>query len=362
MPAVSGSSGRLIVSGPKVADTARDYPGRVFEREELSYREAMDGFIATRRAVQDQEPPTAEVGVEEKRELRAVRRGLRGEEQRLREGRAQERERRRLVDGAWEGRQREYKEALAGLGEPKEKEGRERGLRRGALRAQHRAEWAERRRELARRREEDARWRQEREKLRERERAAGIVHVMAWIAILVIVDNCTRRCLGLPLFAMGAHVTAELVVAALAALLPKGLEYLISDGGSHFTADVLKELATARGFVRVPLAKHRAQSNGIAERFIETLKGWLAEKEWQTPPELGALLGGFLAHYNDRPHQGRELAGLSPNEYTARLAASILGRDIGAVVPPGAPVGSGRDACRGSPLLPEGEQPCRVAA
>jgi len=53
--------------------------------------------------------------------------------------------------------------------------------------------------------------------------------------VLVIVDNCTRRCLGLPLFVLGAHVTADLVVAALKALLPKELRYLIADGGTHFT-------------------------------------------------------------------------------------------------------------------------------
>jgi hypothetical protein len=28
------------------------------------------------------------------------------------------------------------------------------------------------------------------------------------------------------------------------------------------------------------------------------------------------LLAEFLVYYNDRPHQGAELAGLSPNEFT----------------------------------------------
>jgi len=53
--------------------------------------------------------------------------------------------------------------------------------------------------------------------------------VSAWIAVLVLVDNCTRRSLGLPLFAVGAHVTAEMVADALATLLPKGLAYLIAE-------------------------------------------------------------------------------------------------------------------------------------
>lgn len=233
--------------------------------------------------------------------------------------RGKERERRRLIDGAWEARRKEHRESLVRLTEAG---AREQGRRRAVLGAQYRAEWGQRHKELARRREEDASWRQERNQLREREQAAGIGQVMSWIAILVIVDNCTRRCLGLPLFAMGAHVTAELVVEALRSLLPKGLHYLIADGGTHFAAEVMKELTKAQGFVRVPLAKHRAQSNGIAERFIETLKGWLAANGWQTAPELEALLAEFLPYYNDRPHQGRELAGLSPNEYARRLAAA----------------------------------------
>ena len=50
VPAVSGSSGRLLVSRPKVLEEERTWPGKVFEREELSYTEAMDKFVALRLA------------------------------------------------------------------------------------------------------------------------------------------------------------------------------------------------------------------------------------------------------------------------------------------------------------------------
>lgn len=323
MPAVSGSSGRLIVSGPAVADGERDYPGRVFERQELSYRGAMDAFVRARQEAQGQESATGEEVGQGERQLKGLRRELRAEEQRLRVERGKERERCWLIDAAWKERRKEHREAVESVAGLTEVERQERGRRRAALLAQYRAEWHERHRDLAQRRERRARWQQERKRLRERQQGAGLVQVMAWIAILVIVDNCTRRCLGLPLFAMGAHVTAELVVDALKALLPKGLEYLIADGGQHFTADALKALAEGRGFVRVPLAKHRPQSNGIAERFVETLKDWLAKREWHTAEELQPLLSEFVTYYNDRPHQGLELAGLSPNEYTARLPARL---------------------------------------
>ncbi len=323
MPAVSGSSGRLVVSAPKAEGAKRSWPGQVFEHGELSYPEAMDQFVADREAAAAEPKPT-EAAAQEASERKVARRALRRESQRLRLSRAQERERRRLIDRAWKARQQEQQAAVAALAEPKPEKGRRRNKskERAALKAQKRAEWVQRREELARRRESDQRWREERQGLHQREEALGLGQAMVWIAVLVLVDNCTRKSLGLPLFTLGAHVTADLVVAALKVLLPKDLKYLITDGGTHFTAEVMKELAKAQGFVRVPLARHRPESNGIAERFIETLKGWLADKEWQTAEELQALLAELLAYYNDRPHQGRELAGLSPNEYAARKMAA----------------------------------------
>jgi len=59
-----------------------------------------------------------------------------------------------------------------------------------------------------------------------------------------------------------------------------------------------------QGFVRVPLPRHRPESNGIAERFVETPKVWLAGREWQTAEELRLLLLGFRAYYDDRPASG----------------------------------------------------------
>ena len=143
--------------------------------------------------------------------------------------------------------------------------------------------------------------------------------VTAWIAILVITDNCTRQCLGLPLFIAGSQLTAEMVVAALRVLLPADLQFLISDRGTHFAADVFQQFAKEAQFVHVVIARHRPQSNGIAERFVRTLKEWLADKAWQADQELLEFLHPFLLEYNDRPHQGLPVPGLSPNEYAKRI-------------------------------------------
>jgi transposase InsO family protein len=175
----------------------------------------------------------------------------------------------------------------------------------------------QRREQMQQRQQEDEHWRLEREQLRLR--ASQIPSLVAWIAILVVVDNCTRQSLGLPLFVTGAKVTAQMVVEALRQLLPTELQFLISDRGPQFTADLMKQLAAEKDFLHVVIARHRPQSNGIAERFVRTLKEWLADKSWQSVEELDLLLKQFQLEYNDRPHQGLPIPGLSPNEFAKRL-------------------------------------------
>jgi transposase InsO family protein len=143
--------------------------------------------------------------------------------------------------------------------------------------------------------------------------------VTAWIAILMITDNCTRQCLGLPLFIRRLACYCREVVAALRILLQANLHFLISDRGIHFTADVFQQLAKDAEFVHGVIARHRPQSNGIAERFVCTLKECLADKAWQSDKELLEFLDLFLLEYNDRPHQGLPIPGLSPNEFAKRI-------------------------------------------
>lgn len=115
------------------------------------------------------------------------------------------------------------------------------------------------------------------------------------MAILVITDNCTRQCLGLPLFVAGPHVTAEMVVEALRFLLPPELQFLISDRGPHFTATAFQQLAQQEDFIHVLIARHRPQSNGLAERFVRTLKEWLTNKSWSCATQLEQLITEFIA-------------------------------------------------------------------
>jgi len=295
-----------------------NWPGQVFEDEQMSYEEAMLKFVAASQAKEEGtelkeegENLTEQMSAKESRQL------LKKEEKQLQNERRQVREQRKLEDTAWKEirtKRKEQEEAYRSLNKTERREQRQ-------VKQAQDEQWSiirqQRRETLEKRNQEDAEWRQKRNSLRES--LSGLPVVTSWIAILVIVDNCTRRCLGLPLFVAGPKVTAEMVVEALRVLLPPELQFLISDRGIHFKADAFKMLMLSEEFIHVFIARHRPQSNGIAERFVRTLKEWLADKSWSDDQELAALLRQFLDEYNDRPHQGLSIPGLSPNEFANRI-------------------------------------------
>jgi len=295
---VSGSSGRLIVENTE--PKKKEWPGKVFENPQLSYEEAMLEFVAAsesrgRRLRSGDQPDES---------TRTVRRKLKLEDAQLRQERHQVRENRKLEDVAWKVmRANRKEEMLKGLIEPNAE--------------QWQAILAQRRAITEQRTSEDELWREKRLSLRER--LSDLPITTAWIAILVIVDNCSRQCLGLPLFVVGAKVTSEMVVEALRVLLPPELQFLISDRGLHFNSKTFEKLALNQDFIHVLIARHRPQSNGIAERFVRTLKEWLLDKSWVDVKEMSELLESFIDDYNDRPHQGLVVSGLSPNEFARRI-------------------------------------------
>ncbi len=224
---------------------------------------------------------------------------------------------RKAEDATWKAFRQQYRRELAAWQAlPKAQRRRQRPARE-ALQHNWLTAWEQRRSSLQVRLHEDAEWRAQRQQLRASALAA--FPLQTWLAILVMTDNCTRQCIGLPLFVAGSKVTAEMVVQALETLLPPELHYLISDQGVHFRTRILAQLAQKRDFIWLPVARHRAQSNGIAERFVRTLKEWLAGKSWQSPEELIVLLAEFIPEYNARPHQGLPIPGLSPDEFANRI-------------------------------------------
>ncbi len=312
LPAVSGSSGHLVVERPK--DEEAKYPGQVFENPLLDYEEAMQVYVAV-----SAQPKDAQIILEAEAEgsRQAKIRQLRQEESRIRDKRRGIRIHRQQEDEAWKMLQEQHRSEKTQYVALPKAERRARRREREARQELRKTLRQQRRKTKQKRIQEDEIWQEQRLDLRQRMSQVPIV--TTWIAILVITDNCTRQCLGLPLFVAGSSVTAEMIVAALRMLLPPELHFLISDRGVHFTAQVFKQLAQERDFIHVVIARHRPQSNGIAERFVRTLKEWLAKKTWAIDQELADLLETFQLEFNDRPHQGLLVPGLSPNEFANRM-------------------------------------------
>ena len=308
VPAVSGSSGHLVIESPPDNTTEKPWPGRIFEDQNLDYSEAMRQFVehsqassrVSEAAPDDSEKPT----------VTAQKRALRQEEARLRDERRTVRQQRTHENALWKQLKAERKQQTRTHSQFSSAERKAQAERWRVIRQQ-------RRETQARRKIEDQVWRQKR--LHFKEQWGLLPIITAWIAILVITDNCTRQCVGLPLFIAGPKVTADMIIDALTALLPPKLHFLITDRGTHFTANIFEQFAQQKEFIHVLIARHRPQSNGIAERFVRTLKEWLRDTSWQNDQELAVLLGLFLQEYNERPHQGLPIPGLSPNEYANRI-------------------------------------------
>jgi len=307
LPAVSGSSGRLVIEPPADTESNRTWPGQVFANESLDYTEAMLEFVTASRA---ESQPLAHPASPNPLSIKAQKRELHQAERQIQDERRVVREQRTLEDQAWSVLKagRPVAKAVAPAAS---------GAARPAQDTQWRVLREQRTAALVQRKQQDQSWRQDRQAFRERWLQLPII--TAWIAILVITDNCTRQCLGLPLFVAGPQVTSQMIVAALQLLLPPELLFLISDRGVHFTAAAFQNLMRTEEFIQVLIARHRPQSNGIAERFVRSLKEWLRDKSWQDDLQLAALLEQFLAEYNARPHQGLPMAGLSPNEFAKRI-------------------------------------------
>lgn len=309
LPAVSGSSGRLVVVDPPADPAPPGWPGQVFSSADLDYPEAMRQYAEavqgrlqhawSRQTLSDEEPTPWR----QEWEGRAARYQVR-----------MQRRREDIACKAAKTAQRQARLAYQALSKA------ERVRQQAAWLAANQA-WRQvreqRQQTLLAREQENQAWHQH-----NRERAAlrGVAkEARQWLAILAITDNCTRQCLGLPLFLSGPKLTSEELVAAMRSLLPPELEFLVSDQGTIFRAQALARLALEKGFTHVPIYRHRPQTNGIAERFIRTLKEWLRSQAWQSADELRPLLVKFQPEYNNRRHQGLPIPGLSPDEFAKRI-------------------------------------------
>lgn len=309
LPAVSGSSGHLVIERLVTEKDQPVWPGQVFADPELSFEAAMQQYVqATQDRFVHQHLPCQPTSAEPSRWRKEW------------EGRAQRHE-------VWEQRKREDREWRSDKAAFRQAKRAHQQLpnvqrkQQAGVWEQELAMWIQRREQrLAQhqvRKRENEVWHQRNQALQAGDDADPVKR--AWLAVLVITDNCTRQCLGLPMFRSGASVTSQEVVSALQTCLPSELQFLISDQGKHFKTQLMQQLAQEEAFVQVLVYRHRPQSNGIAERFVQTFKRWLCHHSWTTPEKLEMLIASFVPEYNQRPHQGLAIPGLSPDEFAERF-------------------------------------------
>lgn len=309
LPAVSGSSGHLVVERLHPPGEEAHWPGQVFAEAGLDYAEAMRQYAQATRDRLVRRPSERIPVLQEPTRWRKEQEGQ-AERYRVREQRKREDAIWKTAKAAWYQTRQIYRAMTRS--ERKERRAAYQLARQTweTIRQAHQAT-------LQKRQQENQAWHQT-----NRETQAGSpeqTQTRSWIAILVVTDNCTRQCLGLPIFRTGAKVTSEDVVIALCTILPRGLVFLISDQGTHFRSKVFADLSLEAGFIHIPVYRHRPESNGIAERFVLTLKNWLGNQSWNGADALWPLLLQFQPEYNNRPHQGLAIPGLSPNEFAKRI-------------------------------------------
>lgn len=309
LPAVSGSSGHLVVERIHPTGEAHSWPGQVFAEAGMDYAEAMRQYA---QATQDRLVRCKSEHIPTLREPTRWRKEWEGRTERYRA-----REQRKQEEAVWKTAKTEWRltrQAYRALTCAERKE------RRAAYRLACQA-WEKvrhKRQETLRKwQQEDQAWHQYNQELKAG--SAENVQERSWIAILVASDNCTRRCLGLPIFRTGPKMTSDELVVALRTILPEELQFLISDQDKLFRSKAFANLAHEADFIHVPVFRHRPESNGIAERFVLTLKDWLRSHSWDGADALLILLAEFQPEYNNRPHQGLAIPGLSPNEFAKRI-------------------------------------------
>jgi transposase InsO family protein len=309
LPAVSGSSGRLVVERIRSQDEEPQWPGQVFAEAGLDYEEAMRQYAEATRDRLVHRRVERTLKLEEPTRWRKEWEG--------RTERYQVRQQRKQEDLDWKVAKAQWRKTRQAYQTLTRAERREQKVTYESAKKAWQHLRQQRQEAIENRKRENLAWHQRNQALKTE--LPTTAETRTWIAILVVTDNCTRQCLSLPVFRSGSKLTSAEVIAALQVILPTELQFLISDQGTHFRSNSFTQFAEDEDFIHVPVYRHRPETNGIAERFILTLKNWLRNKSWDTLVGLEEWLAEFLPSYNDRPHQGLAIPGLSPNEFAQRI-------------------------------------------
>ena len=127
--------------------------------------------------------------------------------------------------------------------------------------------------------------------------------------ILVICDYATRYPEAIPLKSVEAdHIAEELVKLFARVGIP---EEILTDQGTNFTAQLLKELYRMLGVHAIKTTPYHPQTDGLVERFNGALKGTLRQCAREDRANWDQFLPYLLFAYREVP---QESTGFSPFE------------------------------------------------
>ena len=130
----------------------------------------------------------------------------------------------------------------------------------------------------------------------------------------VVVDDASRYAVVVPVpdeTAASASAALELAAVEFARLGIK-IERVLTDNGAGYRSNSYRNTVAALGARHKRTRPYRPQTNGKAERFIQTLiNEWAYARPYDSNAERSAALSTFVDFYNrTRPHTA--LAGRSP--------------------------------------------------
>ena len=116
---------------------------------------------------------------------------------------------------------------------------------------------------------------------------------------LIIVDAHSKWPIVIPTKDTSAEKTSEMLLDTFAT---HGFcEQIVSDNGSQFTSEIFKKFCDVRGIQHTLTAPYHPQSNGEAERFVQTFKTAMMKSKL-SGEDMKTSLRNFLARYRVTPH------------------------------------------------------------
>lgn len=138
------------------------------------------------------------------------------------------------------------------------------------------------------------------------DRQAGASRGVGWEFVHVCVDDCTRLAYVEILPDERKETCIGFLERATRWLQGHGVrvERLMTDNGSAYCSHAFKDACGALGMRHLRTRPYRPQTNGKAERFIQTmLRQWAYARPYRSDRARAKALGPWLEHYNrEKPH------------------------------------------------------------